>query len=153
MAAPIPDPCPRLPPPFDIALLDILRLLAQLLDGCLKLDAQIGQGQIVGLRAERVGLAVELLAQEIEPPSRWLTAEDQGPRLLRVAAAFGRASYSFFLIHFLILIVLSIFPPAPSLPPWPRFFYLCAAGLPLSSLAAIALYLGVELPAWRRLRG
>src|SRR3954466_3325398 len=46
--------------------LDILDLLAQLLDRGLQLDADIGEADIGALGAERVGLAVELLAEEVE---------------------------------------------------------------------------------------
>ena len=48
--------------------LDVLHLLAQLLDGDLHLDRDVGQGQRRGLGAERVGLAQEFLDQEVEPP-------------------------------------------------------------------------------------
>src|SRR6185369_9164646 len=46
--------------------LDILDLLAQLLDRRFELNAEIGQGEIGALRAQRIGFAVEFLAEEIE---------------------------------------------------------------------------------------
>ena len=68
---PVRWPCPRQSHACAVPrLLDILRLLAQLLDGCLKLDAEVGQGQIIRLGAEGIGLAIELLAQEIELAAR-----------------------------------------------------------------------------------
>src|SRR5215213_4606364 len=45
---------------------DILDLLPQALDGALQIDADARQLDVGRLRAERVGLAIELLAEEIE---------------------------------------------------------------------------------------
>src|SRR5512139_3596913 len=45
---------------------DILDLLPQALDGALQIDADARQLDVGRLRAQRVGLAVELLAEEIE---------------------------------------------------------------------------------------
>ena len=49
--------------------LQILHLLAKLLDDVLHFETGIGQLDIVRLGAAGVDLAVELLRQEIEPPS------------------------------------------------------------------------------------
>ena len=49
--------------------LDVLHLLAHLLDGRLQVEADAGQLDVAGLGAERVGLAIELLAEEIELPA------------------------------------------------------------------------------------
>src|SRR5690349_1374650 len=46
--------------------LDVLDLLAQLLDRRLQVDPDVGEADIGALGAERVGLAVEFLAEEIE---------------------------------------------------------------------------------------
>src|SRR5690242_16530562 len=46
--------------------LDVLDLLAQLLDRRLQVDADAGEADIGTLGAERVGLAVEFLAEEVE---------------------------------------------------------------------------------------
>lgn len=68
-------------------------------------------------------------------------------------ARFGRASYSFFLVHALILVIVqALFPASPEHPYRELLFLLCVS-LPVSAGAATALYLGVELPLWRRLRG
>ena len=53
----------------DIALLQVLHLLAELLDDALELQADIGEFDIVRLGAERVDLAIKLLREEIEPPA------------------------------------------------------------------------------------
>src|SRR5579863_7879882 len=52
-------------PPTD-RLLDVLHLLAQLLDRGLEAETDARQGDVAGFRAQGVGLAVELLAEEIE---------------------------------------------------------------------------------------
>ena len=49
-----------------IALLQVLHLLAELLDHGLELQPDIGQFDVVGFGAQRIGFAVELLGQEIE---------------------------------------------------------------------------------------
>src|SRR5262245_50043630 len=61
--ASLPRPC--FPPPAP--LLKILYLLAELLDQALELEPDIGELHVVRLGAQRVGLAVELLCQEVEP--------------------------------------------------------------------------------------
>ena len=69
---------------------DVLDLLAQLLDHGLQLEPDPGQLHIRRLGAERVGLAVELLAQEVEPPP------DRGRVAQQPAAPppYGRSSRS-----------------------------------------------------------
>ena len=52
---------------MSLASFDVLHLLAQLVDHGLQLEADRGQRAVVGLGAERVGLAVEFLRQEVEP--------------------------------------------------------------------------------------
>ncbi len=68
-------------------LLHVLNLLAELLDHRLEVEADPRQRDVVGLGAERVGLAAEFLRQEIEPaPDRAARREE-----LAGAAARGRA--------------------------------------------------------------
>lgn len=68
-------------------------------------------------------------------------------------ARFGRASYSFFLVHAPIFLLFHrLFPGSPE-HPYRQFFFLGGVTLPLSVGLATLLYLGVELPLWRRLRG
>jgi peptidoglycan/LPS O-acetylase OafA/YrhL len=68
-------------------------------------------------------------------------------------ARFGRSSYSFFLLHAAILMVLDeLIPTAPG-QPYRRALLLFSVGLPITVAAATALYLRVELPFWKRLRG
>src|SRR5262245_22888097 len=50
-------------------LLQVLHLLAKLLDHALELKADIGEFHIIGLRAQGIDLAIELLRQEIQPPA------------------------------------------------------------------------------------
>src|SRR5437764_1323877 len=57
-----------------VALLDILDLLAHLLELRLGRDDEFRNPQAVGLRADRVDLAVHLLEQEIELASARLVA-------------------------------------------------------------------------------
>src|SRR5262245_34246194 len=67
------DPAPLCDrwPLMDSSSLDVLDLLAQLLDRGFELDADIGEADIGALGAKRVGLAVEFLAEEVElPPDR-----------------------------------------------------------------------------------
>ncbi len=68
-------------------------------------------------------------------------------------ARFGRASYSFFLLHSAILLfgVKKVLPWGAD-HPYRCFALLFCAGLPVSVGAAVALYLGVELPLWKKLR-
>lgn len=78
--------------------------------------------------------------------------EQQSPGwLLRNAAAFGRASYSFFLVHYLVLLALGPFVGARA-ELWSRMILLNVVGLPLSVVLSVALYLGIELPLWQRFR-
>jgi peptidoglycan/LPS O-acetylase OafA/YrhL len=73
-------------------------------------------------------------------------------------AAFGRASYAFFLVHVPVAwIVRRIFPSLDVNVPHPRGEYVdyllnVVIIFPLALAAAIALYRGVELPLWDRLR-
>ena len=52
-----------------------------LLDRGFQLQADIGQLDIVGLGAQRIGFAVELLSEEIEPAADRTALPDQRPRL------------------------------------------------------------------------
>src|SRR4051812_26485032 len=49
------------------ALLHVLDLLAELLDHGLEVEPEAREGDVVRLGAERVGLAPELLGEEVEP--------------------------------------------------------------------------------------
>src|SRR5690348_13477732 len=51
------------------SLLDILHLLAQLLDDDLDLDGVARDLGVLRLRSQRVRLAVQLLHQEVQPPA------------------------------------------------------------------------------------
>lgn len=67
-------------------------------------------------------------------------------------ARFGRSSYSFFLLHAALLMLIdNLFPAAPG-QPYRRALFLFAVGLPITVAAATALYLRIELPFWKRLR-
>src|SRR6516165_545542 len=55
----------------------ILHLLAKLLDDALELEADIGELDVVGLGAQRVGFAIELLGEEIEPATDRSARRDQ----------------------------------------------------------------------------
>ena len=55
----------------------VLHLLAELLDHALELQADIGELHIVRLGAQRVGFAIELLSQEIEPAADRAAVGDQ----------------------------------------------------------------------------
>lgn len=72
-------------------------------------------------------------------------------------ARFGRASYSFFLLHFPVLaVVLHVLGGGEMLVaqgPYRALAILLAAGLLATLPMSTALYLGIELPAWRWLRG
>jgi peptidoglycan/LPS O-acetylase OafA/YrhL len=68
-------------------------------------------------------------------------------------ARFGRASYSFFLVHATVLLLCHTLLPGAPEHPYRQFFFLGCVSLPVSVGVATLLYLGVELPLWRRLRG
>lgn len=68
-------------------------------------------------------------------------------------ARFGRSSYSFFLLHAALLLVIDARFPASGEHPYQRALFLFGVGLPLTVAAATGLYLGIELPLWKRLRG
>ncbi len=68
-------------------------------------------------------------------------------------ARFGRSSYSFFLLHAAILLLLDeLFPAVPG-QPYRRALFLFSVGLPITVALATALYLRIELPFWKKLRG
>src|SRR5215475_11512692 len=57
-------------------LFQILHLLAKLLDHRLELKPDVGKRHVVRLGAERIGFAVELLRQEVEPsPDRFAVGD------------------------------------------------------------------------------
>ena len=68
------------------------------------------------------------------------------------AAAFGRASYSFFLIHLPILEIIVRFWPVDYAHPYLSFARLSLVGFAFSAAAGALLYHGVEWPLWERLR-
>ncbi len=72
-------------------------------------------------------------------------------RALSMAARFGRCSYSFFLVHFPIMLVLYRKCTIDEAHQWARFFYFIAAAAPLSVVSAWVLNRGVEIPMWRLL--
>src|SRR5262249_32810418 len=73
-----------------IASLQILHLLAELLDHALELEADIGEIDVVRFGAQGVGLAVELLGEEVEPPADGAVLAEQMARLRHVSdAAIG----------------------------------------------------------------
>ena len=77
-----------------------------------------------------------------------------GRRFLQTwGARFGRSSYSFFLLHAALLAVLDRLLPASGEHPYQRALVLFGVGLPSTVVAATGLYLGIELPLWKRLRG
>jgi peptidoglycan/LPS O-acetylase OafA/YrhL len=84
-------------------------------------------------------------------------AAGAGGRLSRAlrgpGAAFGRSSYSFFLVHVPILLAVAAAAPMADAGPWSRFLVVGGVGLALSLVVGTGLYVGVELPLWRRLRG
>src|SRR5207302_6824285 len=67
------------------SLLSVLHLLAHLLDEDLHVDRAARGLEILGFRGERVGFAVELLHEEIEPASGGLAAADDAAHLRDVA--------------------------------------------------------------------
>ncbi|HET7212966.1 MAG TPA: acyltransferase [Terriglobia bacterium] len=68
------------------------------------------------------------------------------------AAAFGRASYSFFLIHLPVLEILMRYWPADNEHPYATFLRLSLVGFAFSAAAGALLYHTVELPLWDRYR-
>src|SRR6476660_4545790 len=60
-----------------ISLFQVLHLLAELFDHALELKSDIGQRHVVRLGADRVGLAIELLREEIETAADGTTFCDQ----------------------------------------------------------------------------
>ncbi len=99
-------------------------------------------------------LFLALVGTLIMPPPR--AGAEAGP-LGRGMAAFGRASYSFFLLHAPALVVArllfpSLGPFVPHPEPYRDYLLLLAVAFPLALAAAVLLYRGVELPLWARLR-
>src|SRR6056297_4259089 len=68
-----------------MVLLDVLDLLAHLLDEHLQLHRGPRGLGIAGFRAEGVGLAIELLPQEVQPPAHRLVAPERAAQRLDVA--------------------------------------------------------------------
>ena len=68
-----------------------------------------------------------------------------------LGAAFGRSSYSFFLLHYLVLAALALGGPSLEMP-WTRALFLAGVGLPISILAGVLFYNAIEVPFWRWLR-
>jgi peptidoglycan/LPS O-acetylase OafA/YrhL len=68
-------------------------------------------------------------------------------------ARFGRSSYSFFLLHAAVLMVIDVLIPGSPAHPYQRALFLFGLGFPITVVAATGLYLGIELPLWKRLRG
>src|ERR1700722_5000117 len=66
-------------------LLDVLYLLAHLLDDDLHIDGAAGCFEVLRLRRERVRFAIELLHQEVEAAARRLAAIDNAADLNDVA--------------------------------------------------------------------
>jgi peptidoglycan/LPS O-acetylase OafA/YrhL len=73
-------------------------------------------------------------------------------RVASVAAAFGRSSYSFFLIHFLVLEVLRATMPRGEQGAYGYSALLIVAGLPISVAGGVLMYRYLELPMWNALR-
>src|SRR5512134_890099 len=66
--------------------LDILDLLPAALELGLELHHEVREGGVGGLRADRVGLAPELLQQEVEPAAHGLAGPEQRAELGDVTA-------------------------------------------------------------------
>src|SRR4029077_19689384 len=64
--------------------LDILHLLAHLLDGALQVDADARELDVGRFRAQRIGLAIELLAEEIELAAHRLVAPGARQQIARL---------------------------------------------------------------------
>ena len=87
-----------------------------------------------------------------------ITARGTKPGLARRflqtwGARFGRSSYSFFLLHAAVLLVIDVLVPGEPGHPYRRALLLFSLGLPITVVAATGLYLEIELPLWKRLRG
>src|SRR5262249_39835122 len=67
---------PAVPASLPVSL-NVLHLLAHLVDDGLELEARPCRLGVVGLGAERIGLAVELLGQEVEPAPGGLPGIEQ----------------------------------------------------------------------------
>src|SRR5918995_5006487 len=65
--------------------LQVLDLLAELLDRRLDGKSDAGQLQVRGFGAERVCFSIQLLAEEIQPPSDGATLGEESPRRLRMS--------------------------------------------------------------------
>lgn len=93
-----------------------------------------------------LGIAYALLVAALVfgPP------REAGPVTL-AAAAFGRASYSFFLIHWPVMALVDVALRAGR-GPWEKLVVVGLVSLPLSTAAAALMYRTVELPLWERLR-
>jgi peptidoglycan/LPS O-acetylase OafA/YrhL len=69
-------------------------------------------------------------------------------------AAFGRVSYSFFLLHAPIVgLIVSRVDLVEQLDLWGRFFFICVLAFPATLVFSILLYRFVELPSHYALRG
>jgi peptidoglycan/LPS O-acetylase OafA/YrhL len=86
-----------------------------------------------------------LLASRASQPAR------DASRLWRWGGRFGRASYSFFLLHVPVLLLTKAIFPSLASQPYALFGVLLVLGGPLALIAAAVLYRGVELPLWTRL--
>src|SRR5690349_3886682 len=65
--------------PAIAASLDILNLLAELIDYRLHLEADPGKRAVARLGAERVYFPIQLLREEVETPPDRTTGREQGP--------------------------------------------------------------------------
>src|SRR5580698_5037436 len=72
--------------PRRLISLDILRLLAELVDHGLERQPRAGKRDVGGFRAQRVGFAVELLRQEIELAADRVAGREKRARLLHMRA-------------------------------------------------------------------
>src|SRR5579883_205558 len=72
-------------PPRRPTLFRVLHLLPHLLDDDLHVHRTAGGVEVLGLRGQGVGLAVELLHEEIEPPAGRLVGREHAADLLQVA--------------------------------------------------------------------
>src|SRR5918911_1737484 len=79
-------PAPASTATLPSSLLNVLHLLPQLLHLRLDDERRLLDRQVGGLGEHRVGLAVQLLQQEVEPLADLAGAVDAGAELLHVAA-------------------------------------------------------------------